>query len=174
MLKQIFKRSSVLFFLLAGNLSVLAQTPQSRPQTQLSRGISEQFQQSQGQTTVSPEELQKFASILPRLQEIAETGQQRSLQIIEQSPLSVERFQELSQAQQTPGTQPSSPATQEEQQSFDQVAAQVQSIQEETVLQQQEAVQAGGLELNRFNEIFIAVQQDPALQQQLQQLIQNN
>jgi hypothetical protein len=42
------------------------------------------------------------------------------------------------------------------------------------VLQQQEAVQAGGLELNRFNEIFIAVQQDPALQQQLQQLIQNN
>ena len=42
------------------------------------------------------------------------------------------------------------------------------------VLQQQEAVQAGGLELNRFNEIFIAVQQDPALQQQLQQLIQKN
>lgn len=167
MLKQIFKGSSVVVFLLGGNFSVVAQTP-------VFPAIAEESLQGQAQTDVSQEELRQFAGILPRLQNIAETGQQRSLEIIQQSDISVERFQELSQAQQTPGSQPSSPPTQEEQQSFNQIAAQIDSIQQQTVLQQEEAVRAGGLELNRFNEIFIAVQQDPALQQQLQQLIQKN
>ncbi|MDB9371962.1 DUF4168 domain-containing protein [Nodularia sphaerocarpa] len=174
MLKQLLKGSSVFVFLLAGNLSAIAQVPASKPQIQLSQGLQAQLQLSQVQTTVSQEELQKFASVLPTLQEIGQTSQQMSVQIIEESGLSVERFQELSEAQQSPGAEPSSPATPEEQQSFNQIAPEIESIQQETLTKQEEAVRAGGLEPNRFNEIVIAIQQDPALQQQVQQLIQNN
>ncbi|MBE9201901.1 MULTISPECIES: DUF4168 domain-containing protein [unclassified Nodularia (in: cyanobacteria)] len=174
MLKQLVKSSALFVFLFAGNLSALAQAPESKPQTQVSQALQAQLQQPQGQTTVSPEELQQFASVIPTLQEIGQSSQQRSVKIIEQSGLSVERFQELSEAQQSPGAAPSSPATPQEQQSFNQVAPEIQSIQQETLSQQEEAVRAGGLEPNRFNEILVAIQQDPALQQQVQQLIPRN
>ena len=173
MLKQLLKGSSVLAFLLAGNLSALAQAPESKPQTQVSPVLQAQMPASPGQTTVTQEELQQFVSVIPMLQEIGQTSQQRSAQIIEQSGLSVERFQELSEAQ-IPGATPSSPATPEEQESFNQVAPEIQSIQEETLAQQEEVVRAGGLEPNRFNEILVAIQEDPALQQQLQQLMMQN
>lgn len=168
MLKQFLKGSSVLVLLLAGNPSALAQAPEARPQTPPA-----QLPASPEQTTVSPEELQQFASVLPTLQQIGQTAQQRSIQVIEQSGLTVERFQELSQAQQ-PGATSSAPATPEEEQSFNQVVPQIQSIEEETVSEQQEVLQSGGLEPDRFNQILMAVQQDPALQQQLQQMMRNN
>ena len=174
MLKQLLKGSSIFVILLAGNLSALAQVPESKPQTQASQALQKPLQISQVQTTVSQEELQQFANLLPTLQEIGQTSQHRAVQAIEQSGLSVERFQELSEAQQYPGAIPSSPATPEEQQSFNQVAPEIQSIQEETLDQQEEAVRAGGLEPNRFNEILVAIQEDPTLQQQVQQLMQNN
>ncbi|GAX38159.1 DUF4168 domain-containing protein [Nodularia sp. NIES-3585] len=172
MLKQLLKGSAVFVLLWAGNFSALAQAPESKPQTQLS-----QVPVSPGQTTVSQEELQQFASVIPSLQEIGQASQQRAVQVIEQSPLSVERFQELSGGPQSPGAEPSppaAPASPEEEQTFNQVASEVQLIQQETLSQQEEAVRAGGLEPNRFNEILAAIQQDPALQQQVQQLIQSN
>jgi hypothetical protein len=164
MLKQLLKGSSIFVILLAGNVSALAQVPESKPQIQL----------SQLQTTVSQEELQQFANLLPTLQEIGQISQQRAIEAIEQSGLSLERFQELSEAQQSPGTEPSSPPTPEEQQSFNQVAPEIDLIQQETLSQQEQAVRAGGLEPNRFHEILLAIQQDLALQQQVQQMMQNN
>ncbi|MEA5515842.1 DUF4168 domain-containing protein [Nodularia sp. UHCC 0506] len=174
MLKQLLKGSSIFVFLLANNVSALAQAPESKTPTLVSQALQAQFQLSQAQTIISQEELQQFANLIPALQEIGQTSQQMAVQIIEQSGLSVERFQELSEAQQSPGTTPSSPATPEEQQSFNLVAPEIQSIQQETLTQQEELVRAGGLEPNRFNEILVAIQQDPGLQQQIQQIIQNN
>ncbi len=177
MLKQLLKGSSVLAFLLAGNLSALAQAPESKTQTQVSPVLQAQMPASQGQTTVSQEELQQFASVIPQLQQIGQSSQERSVQIIEQSPLTIERFQELSGAPQSPGAEPSPPAppaNAEEEQTYNQVASEIQSIQEETLAQQEEVVRAGGLDPNRFNEILVAIQQDPGLQRQLQQLMRNN
>jgi hypothetical protein len=174
MLKQILKGSAVLVFLVAGNLSALAQTPESKPQTPESPAQeTPQTQEDAGQA-VSPEELQQFAKVIPSLQAINQTAQQKFAQVIEQSDLSVERFQELAQAQQSPEAQPSTPATPEEQQSFNQIASAIQSIQQETLAEQEQVVRSGGLEPSRFGEILVAVQRNPALQQQVQQLLQNN
>lgn len=159
MFKQILKGSSIFVFLLAGNFSALA--PVAASQLQIP------FQLSQAQNNISQEELQQFASVLPTLQQIFQTGEQRSLQVIEESGLTVERYQELSQGQQQP-------ATPEEQQSFNQAASQINMIEDQTTSQQEEVLRAGGIEPNRFNEIAAAIQQDPGLQQQLQQIIQNN
>ncbi|MDH6088534.1 DUF4168 domain-containing protein [Umezakia ovalisporum] len=167
MLKQLLKGSSVLVLLLASNVSALAEAPKSKLQ------IHAQFQQPQAQS-VSPEELQQFASLIPALQEIGQTAQQRTTQALEQSGISLERFQELSQAQDSPEPQLSSPPTPEEQKSFNQVKSQIQLIQEETLSQHEQVVRSVGLEPNRFNEIFGAIQQEEALQQQLRQILQNN
>ncbi|WP_414563900.1 MULTISPECIES: DUF4168 domain-containing protein [unclassified Anabaena] len=172
MLKQLLKVSSVFIFLLAGNLSALAQAPEAQPQG-TPAPTAPQTQQSPEQA-VSPEELQQFANVIPRLQEIGQTAQQKFAQVIEKSDLSVERFQELVQAQQSPEAKPSTPVTPEEQQSFNQVVTQIQSIQRETFSEQEQVVRSGGIEPERFSQIVAAVQRNPALQQQVQQLLQNN
>jgi hypothetical protein len=159
MFKQLLKGSSIFVVLLASNFSALAPVVASQIQTP--------FQISQTQNNISPEELQQFASVLPTLQQIFQTGQQRSVEVIETSGLTVQRYQELSQGQQQP-------ASSEEQQSFNQAASQINMIEDETISQQEEVLLAGGIEPNRFDEIVAAIQRDPALQQQLQQMMQNN
>ncbi|MBE9051505.1 DUF4168 domain-containing protein [Nostocales cyanobacterium LEGE 11386] len=174
MLKQLLKGSSVLVFLVAGNFSALAEAPesQSQPQAPQVQGVP-QVPESQAQD-VSTEELQQFANVIPKLQEIGQTAQQKFAQAIQQSGLSIERFQELSQTQQSPEANSSTPATPEEQKSFNQASSQIQSIEQETLSQQEQVVRDGGLEPRRFSQILVAIQQSPALQQQVQQLIQEN
>jgi hypothetical protein len=174
MLKQLLKGSSVLILLLAGNLSALAQAPEAQPQPQGTPAPAAPQTQQSPEQAVSPEELQQFANVIPKLQEIGQTAQQKFAQVIEKSPLSVERFQELVQAQQSPEAKPSTPVTPEEQQSFNQVVTQIQSIQRETFSEQEQVVRDGGMEPVRFTQIVAAVQRNPALQQQVQQMLQNN
>ncbi|NJR37820.1 MAG: DUF4168 domain-containing protein [Leptolyngbyaceae cyanobacterium CSU_1_4] len=123
---------------------------------------------------VSPAELQKFAEVIPQLQEIQKTAQQQVSEAIKKAGLSEDRFRELYSVQQSPTTaQASTPATPQEQQAVQQVATQLETIQSETQTRRVQAVESQGLELTRFNEILTAVRQDADLQQQLQQILNN-
>jgi Domain of unknown function (DUF4168) len=123
---------------------------------------------------VSPAELQKFAKVIPQLQEIQQSAQQQVSEAIKKAGLSEDRFRELYGAQQSPpATQASTPATPQEQQAVQQVVSQLETIQSETQTRKVQAVQSQGLELTRFNEILTAVRQDSDLQQQLQQILSN-
>lgn len=125
-------------------------------------------------TAVSPVELQKFAKVIPALQEIQKSAQQQVSGAIEKAGLSEDRFRELYSVQQSPtATQASTPATPQEQQAVQQVVSQLKIIQSETQTRRVQAVQSQGLELTRFNEILTAVRQDSNLQQQLQQILSN-
>lgn len=122
---------------------------------------------------VSPEELQQFANVLPQLQEVEQAARQEVAQLVAQSGLSGERFAELYEAQQSPSADAISTATPEEQQSFVQAASQIQAVEQEVQSQQEQVLQSEGLEPERFSQILAAIRQDPTLQQQIQQLIQN-
>jgi hypothetical protein len=122
-------------------------------------------------TSVSDEELQQFANVIPELQALEQSAQQEVAQVIDGSGISRERFTQLFQAQQSPSAEVD--ASEDEQQSFNEAISQIQTIERETLSQQEQVLQSEGLEPNRFNQILAAVRQDPALQQQVQQLIQN-
>jgi Domain of unknown function (DUF4168) len=129
-------------------------------------------------TEVSDAELQKFAKVIPALQEIQQTAQQQVSEAIKKAGLTEDRFRELYTAQQSPSgapaaAQPASAATPQEQQAVQQVTTQLESIKTETQTRREQAVRSQGLELNRFNEILAAVRQDSDLQQQLQQMLNN-
>jgi Domain of unknown function (DUF4168) len=130
-------------------------------------------------TEVSDAELQKFAKVIPALQEIQQTAQQQVSEAIKKAGLTEDRFRELYTAQQSPsGTPaaaaaPASAATPQEQQAVQQVTTQLESIKTQTQTRREQAVRSQGLELNRFNEILAAVRQDSGLQQQLQQMLNN-
>jgi Domain of unknown function (DUF4168) len=127
---------------------------------------------------VSEAELQKFAKVIPQLQEIQQSAQQQVSEAIQSAGLSEDRFRELYTAQQpaaggATAPQASTPATPQEREAVQEVVAQLETIKNETQTRREQAVTSQGLQLNRFNEILTAVRQDADLQQQLQRMLSN-
>lgn len=165
MLKQLLVGSSVFALLFAGSVSAQeTQAPETQPQTQ-------EAPESAPTTEISQTELEQFARVIPQLQQIQQSAQEQAAQFIQESGLSTERFSEIYQSQQS-GTAPSSEVTNEEQQSYDEVSTKIESLEQDVRSQQEQVLEAEGLEPQRFGEILVAVRQDPALQQQVQQLLQ--
>ncbi|OKH22537.1 hypothetical protein NIES593_12120 [Hydrococcus rivularis NIES-593] len=191
MYKRILLGSFALTLLMAAGLPIRAQTTERSPATQETEQApatrdsqqapatqdSQQAPATQGQeapqsSQVSQEDLQKFANAIKQIQTIQKDYQGRMVQAVEGEGLSQERFMEIQQSQSNPSAQPSTQISNEEKQSFEQANAKVSQLQQEAESKMKEAVQAQGLDIQRFNEIFAAIQQDPSLQQQVQQMIQ--
>lgn len=158
----LFLGSSILVLLFAGN--VTAQTEQESP--------SDPAVQEAPQADVSSEELQQFASAMQQLETIQQTYEGEMTQAVESEGLSKERFIEIRQLQGNPEAEPTSEVSQEEIQSFESATARLTEIQQEAMTKMKEAIQSEGLEVQRFNQIMAAVQQDPNLQQEVQQMSQ--
>lgn len=132
---------------------------------------------------ISNAELQQFANVIPKLQEIERSAQQQLSQAIEEAGITQQRFSELYSSEQrspntpapAPGSAPqaATPATPEERESFNQVLAEIQTINQQVQTQKIDVLQSEGLQPQQFNRILAAVQQDPSLQQQVQQLLSN-
>lgn len=161
MLKQLLAGGSVFAVLLVGNLSAQAQTQAPSPQPNAPAP----------QVKVSPEDLQKFANAIKQLRVIQQTSQTQMVQAVQGEKLSEERFIQIYQAQQNPQAQPKPQITENEKQNFKKAFAKIGEIQQATQAKMQQAVQSQGIEVQRFNQIFAAVRQSPALQQQVRQLL---
>ncbi len=123
--------------------------------------------------SVTPDELEQFANVVPELQAIQQSAQAGVAAAIEESGLTRERFSELYQAQESPEAASDATASPEEQQSFSVAFAEIQQIEQEIQSQREQVLADEGLDLQRFNEILGAIQQDPSLQQQVQEMLTN-
>ncbi len=130
--------------------------------------------QSQGSPAadVSDQELESFVTALEEVQEVQQDMATQSQESVQSSDMGEERFQELYQARQS-GSEPANAATDAENQEFEQLMADIQTIQQESNEAMVEAVQDEGLEVQRFNEIAQAVQQDQSLMQRMQEMAGN-
>ncbi|NJN56399.1 MAG: DUF4168 domain-containing protein [Leptolyngbyaceae cyanobacterium SL_5_9] len=96
------------------------------------------------------------------------------LQIVEGQGLTPDRFNEIAEAQQNPEAAPETEISEAELQSFEQAANEITTVRQQTQARFQEAVQSEGLEVEQFNQILAAVQQDPALQQEVEQILRES
>jgi uncharacterized protein (DUF885 family) len=137
---------------------------------------------TQPQTEVSEEELQQFAQAYKQIQQIRQDSEVKMVEAVQSEGLSPERFIEISELQQSPQAPqgqetPESPqnaeVTAEEQQGFENAKSKILEIREQSESQMEQAIQQEGLDIPRFNEIVAALQQDPSLRDQVQQLILN-
>lgn len=142
--------------------SVQSPKPKPLPQVQ---------QAPQGE--ISQEELQKFANAVKKLQPIQQEADTQITQAIQQQNLSQKRFGEIYQARRNPQAKPTTAITPEETKKFDQVGAKIQDIEQATQSKMERAVRDEGLDIQRFNQIFAAIRQNPALLQKVQQMIQS-
>jgi len=141
-----------------------AQPQQTRPQPQT---------QPSPQAEVSQQDLQRFANAVKKLQPIQKQAETQIMQIIQQQKLSEQRFGEIYQARQNPQAKPTTAISPEENKRFDQAAVKIQELQKTTQSRMEKAVREEGLEIPRFNQIFLAIRSNPALLQKVQQMIQS-
>jgi hypothetical protein len=187
MLKQILAGGTFLLLVVLGSLPAQSQTPvpptteptepsaqelepsaQPTPPTEAEPASPVQAQ-PQPAAEVSSEDIEKFARAIAQLQTIQQETQTELLQIVEGQGLTPDRFNQIAEAQQNPQAATDVEISDEELQSFEQAANEITAVRQQTQTRFQEAVQAEGLEVEQFNQILAAVQQDPALQQEAPQ-----
>ncbi|MFP4132776.1 MAG: DUF4168 domain-containing protein [Halothece sp.] len=143
---------------LAQNSISIAQAPQA-PETEPATDISDQ-------------ELEQFATAIQEIETIQMESRNQVGQTIEDEGLTPQQFRDILEAQRDPEIE--NEASDEELEQFESATQQLVQIQRETQVDMRKAVEATGLEVERFQEIFAAVREQPELRQEVQQIIQNN
>jgi len=122
---------------------------------------------------VSQEELQKFANAVKKLQPIQKNALSQITTAIKQQNLSEKRFGEIYQSKQSPQAQQTAKVTPEENKKFEQVNAKIRQIQKSAQSKMEQTVKSEGLEPPRFEQIFLAIRQDPQLLQKVRQMLRS-
>ncbi|XHX79132.1 MAG: DUF4168 domain-containing protein [Stenomitos frigidus ULC029] len=125
------------------------------------------------QEKVSPEELKKFASATKQLLVIVNDTETQMVQVVEKQGFSQNRFNEIYQSKQNPTAKPAAQITSKEEESYKQAVTQLTQLQKDAQTKMDQIVQGQGLPMERFNQIFAAVQKDPQLKQEVRKMIQN-
>lgn len=164
MLKSLCVSSASLLILLSLPTPALAiPTDQSSiyAQTQLKQNA---------QTEITSEELAKFAQAIQEMRAIQLESRDKVAQAIQEEGLSKDRFREILQAQRNPEVENDASAT--EMEKFESASQKLAQIQRNTQSNMKAAVESQGLAVPRFQQILSSVREQPALQQQVQQMIQ--
>lgn len=125
------------------------------------------------QTKISDDELKKFAGATKQLLAIVNDAEGQMVQAVQKQGLSETRFNEIYQSKKNPTVKPAAQITPKEEESYKQAVSQLTQIQEAARAKMDKAVQGQGLQMERFNQIFVAVQNDPQLRQEVRKMIQN-
>ncbi|TVQ19347.1 MAG: DUF4168 domain-containing protein [Leptolyngbya sp. DLM2.Bin15] len=116
---------------------------------------------------VSDSQIDSFVSAYQSIQQVQSQAQQEMIAALEAEGLTVEEFQMIAQAQQSP--EPSSSVSPEQAEQLAAAAEQISAIEASAQEDIQLAIQAEGLTPEEFNQILALVQQDPALQEKINQ-----
>ena len=146
------------------------QQPGAQPQQPGAEGMP--FDAPEPDTDISDEELSLFIDAAMNAQHIQMEAQQEMMAIVQEEGIEVETFNEIMQAQQMGQTPEELDVTTDEMESFEQAAGRIQEVEAGMMDQLAEAVEEEGMAMERFQEINMAIQQDPGLQQQLQMMMQ--
>jgi hypothetical protein len=147
------------------------QTPQQ--QSQQSQQLPGQMgQQSAPDVDLSEEEAETFADAIIAAQKVQAGAQQELVSIIEDEGLDIETYQKIAQASQQ-GQEPADSVIEDgDMEKFDSANESIKEAQQGIQSDVADAVEEAGMEMERFQEINRAVQQDPELQKQIRQKLQ--
>lgn len=140
-------------------------------------------QGTQGQGSQAPqvdpdsEEFERFADAFAEVEQIQEEVNQEVQQLISDSPLNEERFQAIHQQMQGAGGQQGSDGqssgsdvSEQEQTQYENLLSEIQSTQQSFQEEMISEVESSDLTVQRFNQIMVAIQNNPDLREELDQL----
>lgn len=147
----------VMAFMMLGSTAVFAQ--QLPPQ-----------QQQQQTVEVSDAELEKFVAALQEIQTVSQQAQQEMMQVVEKEGMELQRFNEIHQAAMNPEVEVET--TTEEKATHEKIVGELESMQSGIQQRMEKLITDQGFTVERYEQIAMSLQSDPALQQRVQQMIQ--
>lgn len=130
--------------------------------------------QGENQLQIDPDsqEFDRFVEALQDVQTVQEEINQEVSEVISESDLSEERFNEIYRATQSPDVAVEDETSGAERRTYEDVFDRINEIQSESQSEMVEAVEENELSVSRFNELIVAIRGDPELQGALQERMQ--
>lgn len=116
-------------------------------------------------------ELESFVKANQKVNAIQAEGETKMMQAIDESDLTVDRFNEILAAQQDP--QRNNDATAEEMSSFNNVAQEIIKERQEMEVKMTQTIEEEGIDLDTYNMIMYAYQQSPEVQKRVNDLLED-
>ncbi|HET8864722.1 MAG TPA: DUF4168 domain-containing protein [Gracilimonas sp.] len=137
---------------------------------------TQQFQpdQSAPDIEVSDDELEKFTEVTMIAQQIQSDSQQEMLVVVEEEELDVQTYNIIAESRFNEQSDDQLDVSAEDIEKFESASKKVEEIQQEVEAEMTAAIEAEGMEMDRYMEINMALQQDQALQQRVQQMMMQN
>ncbi|MBD1398885.1 DUF4168 domain-containing protein [Pontibacter sp. JH31] len=119
---------------------------------------------------ISDADIKLFVDASTRLMDLQQESEQAMMAILEEEKLSIEKFNTLAQAHQQQKLAEAE-ATAEEKAAFNKAVQRMMEMQPDIETNMQAAIQKDGMTVERYEQIMLAYQQDPALQAKIQKLM---
>jgi hypothetical protein len=120
-------------------------------------------------TTVNDTELKQFVEAYKKIQVLDQDAQQKMIKAVEDCGITVQKYNEINESFQNPESE--TEATPEEMESFKLASEKVTEIQQKTQPAVQNEIEKQGLTMQRYQEIYVAIQQDPNLMEKFKEIM---
>lgn len=120
---------------------------------------------------ISDEQIMRFVDISKKINMVQQEAQLEMVSIIQSHGMDVNKFNEMAQQQQNPEAAPALSISDQDKLSFENAMKDLEVYQMEVQQQMEALVIKGNLELDEFNAIMQAYQQNPEIQQKVNELM---
>ena len=118
---------------------------------------------------VSDADMKLFASAFQQVQAVNQQVQNKMVGAIQAEGLDIQKFNEIQQASQAEGEE--SDISEEDMAKYQKSIQAIQAVQQEAQQQMKKAIEESGLAVEKYQNIMRAVQEDPAIQAKLQEIL---
>lgn len=120
---------------------------------------------------ISDDELLTFVNASDAIQPIQQSAQQDMQEVIEDEGMQWERFQQIMMSMQNPQMAGQMDISEEEEQTIQEVQPKLQEIEVEATDEIRDEIANQGIEVERYQAIFMSLQQNPDLMERLEELM---
>jgi hypothetical protein len=159
----------IAFTFLACQSDPPSQDPAQQPQQPMDEQMQGQMQQPTIDTEVSDEELDQFLDASARAQEVQMGFQQQMISIVEEEGIEVETYVQIAEGLQMGQSEEDLNVSDEDMEKFNRASASIEEVGQEMDNELETVIEEEGMSIERFQEINMAIQQDPSLQQRIQE-----
>jgi len=157
----------VTFCILTITLFSNCESKKDKVETSQEEKTEQQSQKVETNIEVSDDEITTFIQASIMIQDTENEFRTASINLVKNSDMGIERFQEISQLQNAPNQDQN--VSKEEMQEFDALTAELQEIQMDAQENAENIIEQQGMDTDRYRTISMASQRDSDLQQRLQQ-----
>ncbi len=123
---------------------------------------------------ISDEELELFLQASDAIHPIQQQAQQEIQEVIQDEGMEPERWQQIMMAQQNPQLAGQVEITAEEEEAMERMQPKIMEIEIEATEEIQDEIVNQGIEVERYQAIFMSLQQHPELMERIEELMEDN